>query len=163
MRSKSFIFKAIDDMPHDFNQCLWVSSLVIFLYGASMQALVMMSVDRLWAIYFPFSYHSRTRNSVTIVLALSWIPAVFDGGLPLFGWNRKDEFKGKCIVTLIMDTRKSILSSSYIFVSLIAMIIMYTMIYIAIVRQVIILTWFSVLPIIFYGIAEKITSKFFIC
>ena len=123
-------------MPHDFNQCLWLSSIVIFCYGASMQALVMMSLDRFWAIYFPFSYHSRSRKSIVIILIISWFPAVFDGALPLFGWNRKDEFKGKCIVTLIMDTRKSILSSSYIFISLIAMILMYTMIYAAIIRQV---------------------------
>lgn len=129
--------KAIDDLPHDYTQCLHLTSLVVFAYTASQISLVMLTVDRFWAICFPVQYHNRKNETLPLLILSSWsVPLVF-WLLPLTGWNGKDVYEGRCIATAILDSRLLTLSTVALYVICIAMILMYTAVYMAIARQVI--------------------------
>jgi hypothetical protein len=115
---------------------LYLTSLVIFVYTASQTSLVMLTVDRFWAIHFPFSYHSRRKETLPVLLISSWVIPLTLSIVPLTGWNRENLFDEKCIATSILDFRVLFLCTAVIVAMCILMIAMYCSIYLAVLRQV---------------------------
>lgn len=94
-----------------------------------MTSLLMLSLDRFWAMRFPHSYHQKDDKTALNILLLSWMFPMILGVLPLIGWNGKDKYENKCIVTTMMDFKLTVLCFSYIFAHCIAMIVLYALIY----------------------------------
>jgi hypothetical protein len=113
-----------------------MSSVVVFSYASSMASLAILSLDRFWAIYFPFSYSARKSQTVTWILVLSWTPWIVLGILPIIGWNRRNDFDEKCMFSAVMDRKIFILCTVAILTTWVVMLCAYSFIFVAIRKQV---------------------------
>lgn len=126
-------------MPHDYDHCLYLSSFVIFLYAATMMSRIVVSVDRFWAIYFPFSYHTRKNRTVTFLMISSWILPITIGATMVFSRHGEENFDGKnnkCVLRLLMESDLIAVCSVYFFFSCLLIIVMYFLIWLKIHQQV---------------------------
>lgn len=133
----TIFFKQISSVPYEnaYN-CLTVCSLQVMNYGLSMGSLVMLSLDRFWAINYPISYFGRDSRTMTLILALSWIPHVVVGLLPLLGWNRIEKHESLCKMTEVFDSKMIYLCNFQIVLHWFILIIVNSLTFVAIKKQV---------------------------
>lgn len=133
-----FLFQFIDFMPHDFHQCLYLTSFVVFIYAVSMASVVAVSIDRFWAISFPISYReNKLRRNVTIgIISTYWIVPFYLALLPIFDENVKIRFRGKCLFTDILSQNLMLLHATNLSIGCAVMIVMYCVIFFKIAKQV---------------------------
>lgn len=75
-------------LPRNFTGCVVLNSLVVLLTNVSVLNLLSVALERFLAIRNPFLYHRWLTNERAMVLvAVSWVGAMFIGLLPLLGWN----------------------------------------------------------------------------
>ena len=76
-------------LPRNFVGCLAVNSVIIVLTQVSIFGLLVIAVERYYAIRYPYDYcrHCTPRLTGAVVL-LCWIAGFVVGLVPMFGWNR---------------------------------------------------------------------------
>lgn len=129
--------QAIDNRPHDFNQCVYLTSFAIGFYASSILSLIAVSFDRYRAICHPISYRvSPGTYSTKLTIVFCWIGGMSFGSLPALGLT-SDEFHGKCFATTVLEF-------NYLFVCCIfscfgsasVMIVVYGLIYRSVAKHV---------------------------
>lgn len=87
-----------------FTSCLVMLSTLIVLCTVSIFNLLAVSLDRYWAILYPFKYQTKmSRRAVTVIIFLCWMLGSIIGFLPLLGWNEGPTESGKCLFIPIID------------------------------------------------------------
>ena len=83
------VLAAIMGLPTNFLGCLAVNSVIIVLTQISIFGLLVIAVERYYAIRYPFDYcrYCTTRLAV-VVIVLCWFAGLVVGLVPMFGWNR---------------------------------------------------------------------------
>lgn len=91
-------------LPENFLACKFMLSLLLVLCTTSILSLLAVSVDRFWAILYPFAY-KRIMHSKTIIgiIVICWILGGIIGFLPVVGWNQGRPTEPGCYFTVIMD------------------------------------------------------------
>ena len=93
-------------LPYNFQACLLMNSLLMMLCTSSILALVSVTVDRMWAIMWPFTYPTRmTHKNSLVIICLSWVLATLIGLLPSMGWNHGHPAEPRCFFMEVMDLR----------------------------------------------------------
>lgn len=90
---------------NDFGVCMLMLSLLVVLCTISILNLVAVSLDRYWAIIYPFCYHRLvTKKTVIGTIVGCYVLGAVVGFLPLFGWNNVSETpEGRCFFIPAMD------------------------------------------------------------
>lgn len=123
-------------MPHDYNQCLSLSTFVVFACTATLTSRTTVSVDRLWAIRFPISYRKRKDRTATLLMFSSWILPTIFGAFMLFGRHGIENFNGKCSIKALMNFEVTIFALATFCFNLLTMIVLYIFITVVIHQQV---------------------------
>ena len=93
-------------LPRDFHACLLMTSLLMLLCTGSIFSLVAVTLDRFWAIMYPFSYTTTmTTRKALAVIAACWTLATVIGLLPVMGWNRGRPPEARCFFMEVMAQR----------------------------------------------------------
>lgn len=133
-----FLFQFIVNMPHDFQQCLYLTSFVVFIYAVSMASVVAVSIDRFWAISFPISYRNNKlrRNVSRAIISTYWIVPFYLAMLPIFDEDVEKRYRGKCVFTDILSQKLMLLHATNLSIGCAVMIVMYCVIFCKIAKQV---------------------------
>lgn len=128
--------KGLTGAPHDFQLCLLLNSFLLAVFAVSMFSLVAVSFDRCWAVCYPVTYHVRDTSMTKLIILFCWVFGIFFGFLPSFGWN-SGKFEDKCDLRVIADFNYLLfICVAIAFMSTAAIIVLYLLIYIAVLRQV---------------------------
>lgn len=85
-------------LPHDFEACLLLNSLIVIATHISMLSMLAIAVDRYLSICRPLtSRRLLTIPRAAMTAGLIWAVGILLGLVPNFGWNKgRDNFKGVC-------------------------------------------------------------------
>lgn len=76
-------------LPANFFGCLAVNSIIIVLTQISIFGLLVIAVERFFAIKYPYEYINRaTPRLAAILILFTWFAGIFVGIIPILGWNR---------------------------------------------------------------------------
>jgi len=76
-------------LPTNFLGCLAVNSVIIVLTQISIFGLLVIAVERYYAIRYPYDYcRYCTPRLAIVVIVVSWFAGLVVGLVPMFGWNR---------------------------------------------------------------------------
>jgi hypothetical protein len=83
------VLTADQGLPTNFLGCLAVNSVIIVLTQISIFGLLVIAMERFYAIYNPYGYcfYCTPRLAVSLISA-SWLIGAVVGLVPIFGWNR---------------------------------------------------------------------------
>ena len=125
-------------LPRDFYTCLLMTSLLMLLCTSSIFSLVAITIDRFWAIMYPFSYTvTMTNRKAMMVIAACWTLATVIGLMPVMGWNRGRPPEARCFFMEVMAQRYLVFIFVFtIVVPSIVMAIAYARIYRVVKQQV---------------------------
>lgn len=113
-----------------------LNSFLLAVFSVSMFSLLAVSVDRFWAVCYPVTYHVSGTKTTKIIITFCWIFGIFFGFLPTFGWN-SGHIDNKCDLRVIADMDYLLFVCVAIaFVSSCAIIVLYALIYRAVIQQV---------------------------
>jgi 7 transmembrane receptor (rhodopsin family) len=111
----------VDGLPHDYGLCTISVAIVANLYWAVILSLLVVSIDRFWAVCFPFSY--RKINSKRVSLALTsfpWIISIGTACWDFISYESKEKYVRDCGATEILtNVRIMVESTLYICICLI--------------------------------------------
>jgi len=83
------VLVAIRGLPTNFHGCLAVNSIIIVLTQISIFGLLVIAVERYYAIRYPYDYcRYCTPRLAVVVIVISWLAGICVGLIPMFGWNR---------------------------------------------------------------------------
>lgn len=109
--------------------CLLLASSLMVLTTVSFLHLLAVSVDRFWAICFPISYFAKTANSTKPIIGVLWVVGTIIGLTPLL-----QDWRGQnCALHFLHYFIQSLLAIC----SAVVVIVLYSMIYRALLKQVI--------------------------
>ena len=78
----------VEELKTDFYYCMSIITILLASSSLSMLHVLIISVDRYLAIYFPLKYHSfMTSRNITLTIALTWTIAFVNALLPFLGWR----------------------------------------------------------------------------
>lgn len=101
-----------------------------------MFSLVAVSFDRCWAVCYPVTYHVRGTATTKVIILFCWVFGIVFGFLPALGWN-SGRFDNKCDLRVIADLNYLFFICVVIaFMSTVAILVLYLLIYCAVLRQV---------------------------
>nr|AXM42355.1 A2 [Hirudo verbana] len=135
------VIAAMNQLPADFSGCLTVNTMIVILTQISIFSLLVIAVERFYAIKYPFEY-SRicTPKKAFILIAMTWVLSVLITLLPSFAWNldKMPKFKGLCNFTDVFDLRYMVFYNFFgcVLSPLIVMIVIYCYIFSVVVRQI---------------------------
>ena len=76
-------------LPSNFFGCLSVNSLIIVLTQISIFGLLVIAIERFYAIRYPYDYCLYCTPTVAAgLIAVTWFAGAFVGLIPIFGWNK---------------------------------------------------------------------------
>lgn len=128
--------QGITGFPHDHQHCLLLNSFLLSVFAASLFSLVAVSIDRYWAVCDPVTYHVRTTRLTKVIICFCWILGAVTGFLPYFGWNSGLSAE-RCDLRTIADFNYLLFVCVLIgFVATLVILVLYLLIYRAILRQV---------------------------
>ena len=83
------VLAAIKGLPTNFLGCLAVNSIIIVLTQISIFGLLVIAVERYYAIRCPYDYcRYCTPRLAAVVIVIYWLAGICVGLIPMFGWNR---------------------------------------------------------------------------
>ncbi|CRL01069.1 CLUMA_CG014328, isoform A [Clunio marinus] len=130
------IIASLTRSPRDFQLCLMLYSFLLSFFAVSMFSLVAVSVDRFWAVCFPITYHVADTSIAKLAIFCCWFSGLVVGFLPLFGWN-SGSFHNKCDIRVVISMNYLLIAVVAIaFTSTLIIIILYVLIYRAVIKQV---------------------------
>lgn len=127
--------KGLTGAPHDLQLCVLLNSFLLAGFAVSMFSILAVSIDRFWAVCYPMTYHVKNASIAKMSVAVCWVLGIFLGFLPAFGWNSK-EFHNKCDLRVVADFNFLLFICVIDFLSTITIIVLHTLIYRAILKQV---------------------------
>lgn len=133
---KKIFFQAIDDYPHDFELCLIVQVSAIVIFIASLTSVLVLAIDRFFAIFCPIPYRRQSKNRATFCVAVSWLFPVIMALPVIFDKNSRKRFEGRCILTRIVNYDVMLLHSYTAVLAFLIMIAIYSLIFYKIYNQV---------------------------
>ena len=93
-------------LPRDFYGCVLVNSSLVLLTQCSVNGLVMVAIDRFFAIKMPFLYTKYFTSRFALFLTLiGWIVAIIVGMVPMMGWNLGPTDDGVCSFIGVIDLK----------------------------------------------------------
>lgn len=128
--------QGVTGFPHEFYMCLLLNCFLMSVFAVSMFSLVAVSIDRCWAVCFPVTYHVTSKRNTRWMIAACWVFGTFFGFLPMLGWN-SGQTDYRCDLRVVADFNYLLFVCVVIgFMSTLVVIVLYTLIYRAILRQV---------------------------
>lgn len=113
-------------VSHEF--CVWMMSLVIVMFGVTINLLVALSVDRYWAICHPMSYFVVKNAGFKKWIIVSCVAlGVVLGSLPALGWSNSSIYS--CYVVDVLSFGFMFLCCLWTLGSTLLIIILYGLIY----------------------------------
>jgi len=96
------VLAANKGLPTNFLGCLAVNSVIIVLTQISVFGLLVIAVERYYAIRYPYDYcrYGTPRLAAAVIVA-SWLAGLGVGLLPMFGWNRGASKSCRCPACLL--------------------------------------------------------------
>ena len=83
------VLVAFHGLPTNFLGCLAVNSVIIVLTQISIFGLLVIAVERYYAIRYPYDYcRYFTPRFVFVLVGVYWLAGICVGLIPMFGWNR---------------------------------------------------------------------------
>lgn len=93
-------------LPRDFYGCVLINSSLVLLTQCSVNGLVMVAIDRFFAIKMPFLYTKYFTSRFALFLTLiGWIVAIIVGMVPMMGWNLGPTKDGGCSFIGVIDLK----------------------------------------------------------
>jgi 7 transmembrane receptor (rhodopsin family) len=106
------------------------------VFAVSMFSLVAVSIDRWWAVCIPVTYHVTSKQTTRFMIAGCWIMGTVFGFLPMLGWH-SGQTQYRCDLRVVADFNYLLFVCVVIgFFSTTVIIVLYILIYRAILRQV---------------------------
>lgn len=133
----SFLFKCSLGQPHDLQLCFTSALVTTFVYGSLMLSLLMVSIDRFWAVRYPFSYRARTGTISKVMSIAPWL-ITFIIVIVEFVVHMPDEstVDVDCSTLTIISFEKLIENSLITIAVCVTMVVLYSLIIKTIVHQV---------------------------
>jgi len=83
------VIAVLKGLPTNFVGCLTFNSIIIVLTQISIFGLLVIAVERYYAIRYPYDYcRYCTPHLAVIVIVVYWLAGIIVGLVPIFGWNR---------------------------------------------------------------------------
>lgn len=83
-----FVIAAFNGFPTNFPGCLFVNSLVIVLTQISIFGLLVVALERFFAIRYPYYYYRLfTVKRTAIAIFITWTSGIVVGMVSIFDWN----------------------------------------------------------------------------
>ncbi|XP_070181094.1 adenosine receptor A2a-like [Littorina saxatilis] len=90
--------------PHEFYGCVVLNSAVVLITNISILSLLAVAMERFLAISDPFRYRRvLTKKRALLVVALTWVVAIFVGLIPTMGWNLGSDGFDQCSFDGVID------------------------------------------------------------
>ncbi|XP_070180094.1 adenosine receptor A2b-like [Littorina saxatilis] len=91
-------------LPHEFHGCVFLNTAVVLITNISILSLLAVAMERFLAISDPFRYQRvLTKKRALLVVALTWVVAIFIGLIPTMGWNLGSDGFDQCSFTDVID------------------------------------------------------------
>lgn len=122
--------------PKNHQLCLLYKSCSLFVFTVLDFSLVAISVDRYFAVCRYLTYKSKSTRNTIITIISYWILGFVFGFLPFFGWNSGYKIVDHCEFRKIVDFDYLLyVHCPSLLLPSIIMIVLYTLIYRAIIKQ----------------------------
>ena len=109
--------------------CLFTLSLFVVTLGGSSVSLLLLSIERLLVIAYPFTQHRwLTKSKLACALTAGWIYVLANGIPPLLGWNRYTSNQTHCDGYKIHTREYQYVINGQYFVILICNIVLYALV-----------------------------------
>lgn len=120
------------------NLCVGMTSLLLVIFGISINLFIAISADRYWAVCRPNSYYKLKNSRHTVrMVSLSFFLGILSGSIPIM-WNEENRHACAvtCDITCVSTKLFMELCCLWIFISIAIISVLYALIYRAIKRNV---------------------------